>query len=381
MRLNRLAYVAKSKIPSRHANSVQVMNMIRAFAPLVDTLDVYLPGNLGTRLRCWSGRLFAAYGRPQPGNARFTIVSNGQGPNRNFDSSALRALRPADLVFTRSATLALALAERGRAVLFESHVVTRDAAQVPLERLVQALNRAPGSGVVGISQAVTNAYAQAGLSTTRLLTAPDGVDLEAFSHVSAGALSRLFGPEIHARPVLLYTGSLSPEKGAGFLAQAAPCLDVNVAIIGGKAEEIARLGGKAPNLFTHPNVEHKSIPALLRDADMLIMPYLPEGDLIEFMSPLKLFEYLATGRPILSADLPVLGPILRDGDNCLFFTPGSAASLAQAMNRLHALTTDQRALLRRKQLATAARHSWSQRAQTILDWQRALAYPGGTHAT
>lgn len=68
MRVKRFAYIAKSKIPSRHANSVQVMNMIRAFAPLVETLDIYLPGGLAptaTMERPPFRRL-----RPQPARQR-----------------------------------------------------------------------------------------------------------------------------------------------------------------------------------------------------------------------------------------------------------------------------------------------------------------------
>ncbi len=380
MRVKRFAYIAKSKIPSRHANSVQVMNMIRAFAPLVETLDIYLPGGLGSRLRQWSGLLFAAYGHSQPANARFHFLPNGHSPARSFEAVVLRAIQPADLTFTRSARVALDLAEHGRSVLFESHVVTRDAAQAPLDRLARALSMAPASGVVGISQAVTEAYAQAGLPASRLFTAPDGVDLDAFVAGPSGALARMFGPSVHDRPVLLYTGSLSPEKGAGFLAQAASDLDAHVVIIGGKQEEHLRLGKKRPGLFAHPCVPHRDIPALLRDADMLVMPYLPDGDLIPFMSPLKLFEYMAAGKPILAADLPVLRPILRDGGNCLLFTPGSATSLRQAMARLRDMTPEQRATLRQEQLATAAEHSWTGRAKSILDWRHGLTYPGGTHA-
>ncbi len=380
MRLKRLAYIAKSKIPSRHANSVQVMNMVRAFAPLVKTLDVYLPGGLGSRLRQWSGSLFAAYGRPQPANARFHFLPNGHSSARSFEPAVLRAFHRADLTFTRSARVAVELAEHGHAVLFESHVVTRDAEHVSLDRLVRALSMAPTSGVVGISQAVTEAYIQAGLPESRLFTAPDGVDLDAFAPGPSGALAKMFGPAVHDRPVLLYTGSLNPEKGAGFLAQAASNLNAHVVIIGGKQDEHLHFDAQCPGLFTHPCVQHKHIPALLRDADMLVMPYLPDGDLIPFMSPLKLFEYLATGKPILAADLPVLRPILRDGGNCLLFAPGSAASLRQAIDRLQTMTTDQLATLRNEQLATAAQHSWSGRAKSILDWHHGLAYPGGTHA-
>lgn len=367
-------YIAKSKIPSRHANSVQVVNMICAFAPLVQRLDAYLPGGFTKRLHVWTGRLFANYGLPIPDNVRVHFVSqSGHG----FEENVLRKL-PSTFegkIFTRSAPVAWKLAEQNAPVLFESHVFSRDAKQVPMSRFIQAMNASSTAGIVGISQEISDSYLAAGLRERRLMTSADGVDPAIFSHAVAGGLGHLFGQRIYDRPRLVYTGSLSPEKGAIFLAEAASrTRHVNFVIIGGNLKESEALAekSKCPNLFMHPSVPHKRIPSILQDADMLIMPYMPEGDLIPYMSPLKLFEYLATGKPILSSDLAVLRPFLTHDENCLLFLPGSLDSLCTQINRLLTMTPENKERLRDNQLQSAMRHTWTNRAKTILDWHRGL---------
>ena len=376
--INSLTYIARSNIPSRHANSVQVVNMICAFAPLVGRMDVHLPGKFIQRVHLWTGTLFSRYGRSIPNNVRVRFEPDSKRPGRNFENNVLHALpeAPDGTIFTRSSRIALALAERNLPVLFESHVFSRDAKQVPMPRFIKALNASRAAAVVGISQEIADDFVSAGLDRAKVMTSPDGVDLDAFTDIASGGLSRLFGNRIHDRPILVYVGSLSPEKGAGFLAGAAARLEhIHVAIIGGSAKESAALAKEwqgNPRLFVHPSVPHKDVPAILQDADMLAMPYMPEGDLIPYMSPLKLFEYLAAGKPLIAADLPVLRPFLRDGHNALLFAPGSTESLCGQITRLMDMAFDTRSLLLANQRQTAQRHSWSNRARSILDWHLGL---------
>lgn len=381
--IKHMTFIARSKIPSRHANSVQVVNMICALAPLVEHLDVHLPGRFGQWLRLWTGTLFSRYGRSLPGNVRVRFRADSKHPEGNFEDNVLRALSGAHdaTIFTRSPRIALALAERHRPVIFESHVFSRDARQVPMPRFIDTFNSSRPAAVVGISKEIADEFLSAGLSPGKVMTAPDGVDLEAFAGNVSGGLVRLFGEQIHDRPTLVYVGSLRPEKGAGFLAGAASGLrNVHIVIVGGSPKESAALASTwkdCANLFVHPSVPHKDVPAILQDADMLAMPYMPEGDLIQYMSPLKLFEYLAAGKPILAADLPVLRPFLCEGQNALLFSPGSTEALCGQVNRLMGMSPGQRSVLIANQRNTALRYSWANRAKTILDWY--LGVLQGTH--
>ena len=85
-----------------------------------------------------------------------------------------------------------------------------------------------------------------------------------------------------------------------------------------------------------------------------------------YASPLKLFEYRASGRLIIASDLPALREILND-KNALFFKPDSASELAQAVKMLkssHTLGYH----LSQQALADVQQYTWQKRAKNILNF-------------
>ena len=369
-----IAYIAKSKIPSRHANSVQVVNMICAFSSLTPSLDVYLPGGLSRKLKTFLGTLFHNYGHEIPRNASIHFSKESSKNKHSFEDKVLRALssKQPRLAFTRSPYVAWKLVEQQRPVIFESHWFSRDAEEIPIQRFSSLVSSSSGSGVVTTCPAITAAYIETGLDASRILTLSNSVNIDTFLKSPAGGLKKLFGARVCDLPVILYTGSLGQGKGARFLAEAIPHLgNIHIAIIGGNKAEIDQLKnihGDHPGLFLHPAVPHKDIPSILQDAAALIMPYLNEGTLVPYMCPLKMFEYLATGKPILSADLPAIRTALQHDHNALLFKAGSASALKDQIKRLLGMSELETQTLRRNQLDTVARFSWINRAKTILDW-------------
>ena len=83
-----------------------------------------------------------------------------------------------------------------------------------------------------------------------------------------------------------------------------------------------------------------------------------------YTSPLKLFEYLAAGRPIVASRLPALAEVLEDGINALLVAPGDPAALADAIRRLIA---DPALALRlaARAFADAEQYSWARRAERL----------------
>ena len=108
------------------------------------------------------------------------------------------------------------------------------------------------------------------------------------------------------------------------------------------------------------------------ECDVLIAPYASQvshaggGDIGRWMSPLKLFEYMAAERPIVTSNLPVLAEVVQDDHTALMCEPGNVETWVDALNRLandHAL---------RRRLGSAgrdlleAKYTWAQRAETVL---------------
>src|SRR5204862_7553625 len=125
-------------------------------------------------------------------------------------------------------------------------------------------------------------------------------------------------------PTLIYVGQLYPWKGVDLLARAlAEVPRAELLIVGGLpddpwrrglARRAAELGVADRVRFSGPQ-PYARIPALLASADVALLP-LAEGLIARcFTSPLKLFDYLAAGRPIVAVDFPTIREVLRDGHN------------------------------------------------------------------
>jgi glycosyltransferase involved in cell wall biosynthesis len=76
------------------------------------------------------------------------------------------------------------------------------------------------------------------------------------------------------------------------------------------------------------------VAARLREADVLALPNPASAISNEFTSPLKLFEYMASGRPIVASDLPSLREVLRHEQNALLVEPGNPQALVAAIVRI-----------------------------------------------
>jgi glycosyltransferase involved in cell wall biosynthesis len=88
------------------------------------------------------------------------------------------------------------------------------------------------------------------------------------------------------------------------------------------------------------------------------------GDIAPYLSPMKLFEYLASGRAVLSSDLPVLREVL-DDRIAVLLPPGDLGAWASALETLIA-DPDRRERLGAAGRTAAGRYSWKARAERIL---------------
>jgi glycosyltransferase involved in cell wall biosynthesis len=118
-------------------------------------------------------------------------------------------------------------------------------------------------------------------------------------------------------------------------------------------------------------VPNERIPLYQAAADVLLMPYgktvatSSGGNTAEICSPMKMFEYMAAGRAILTSDLPVLHEVL-DDSMAVFCPPDDAARWGTALGGLLADGKRQQALGQRAR-AAVAKYDWRERAQRVLE--------------
>lgn len=387
------AVIAPASIPSRRANSLQVMKMCQAMAEV--GMDVFLAApqsgaGHGATEHSWA-QLAQHYGLRR----RFPIEWIPAARSLRRYDYAWRAVSwahrwGAQIVYTRlPQAAALAASRQERPVVFEIHDLP--AGQMGPFILRRFLRAPSARRLVVISHALardlSRNYGDSGAKNL-LVVAPDGVDLQRYAGLpeplvarrSLAAQIQVYAQQSNSkfrveRLTAGYTGHLYAGRGIDLILDlAAHFTQIDFLLVGGEPAQVTDLRKRIARLNLANVVATGFVPnadlALYQAAcDLLLMPYQQRvaassgGDIASYLSPMKLFEYMACGRPILSSDLPVLREILSD-ENAVLLPSNDTAAWIEAMRSLES-DSQRRQHLGRKTAEAVRQYSWEARATRI----------------
>jgi glycosyltransferase involved in cell wall biosynthesis len=206
------------------------------------------------------------------------------------------------------------------------------------------------------------------LDQNKISVAPDGADVP----------KKIAAPrELRGRSDVLkvgYTGSLHKGKGMEVMALLAKeAQDFDFHVVGGSTEQVKswQASNLSSNLFMHGHVPHGELGFYLAAFDILIAPYRAKTtakagrDISRWMSPMKIFEYMAAGKPILASDLPVIREVLQDGENALLVPPDNPKAWLAALDRLKDEGL-RKSLSQKAYDDLTGKYSWQKRASVVL---------------
>jgi glycosyltransferase involved in cell wall biosynthesis len=203
-----------------------------------------------------------------------------------------------------------------------------------------ALSRA--DAVLTVSAPLAEHAMRAGARAERVHVLPNGVDTKVFRPDARDAmLRRRLG--LGAGPLIGFVGGLRPWHGIDALPEllerlAARHRSIQLVVVGdgplaGWLRGELDRRGLSDRAVLVGAVPHEDVAAVMRELDVAIAPYpQPEHDF--YFSPLKLFEYMACGAPVVASRIGQIADVVRDGENGLLVTPGDADELAAACDRL-----------------------------------------------
>lgn len=185
-------------------------------------------------------------------------------------------------------------------------------------------------GLILHSHYAAASYRRAGVAEDRMLVAHNGADPLPVRKADLGLPKD--------RPVALYAGRVNEEKGLDqILALADLRPDVLFVLVGSEGDgpiEIA--AARRANVRIVPWQAPADLPAWLHAADALLIPpsRAPLEQFRNCILPMKLFSYLAAGRPILAPRAPDTAELLTDGENALLVPPDDPQAAAAALDRM-----------------------------------------------
>lgn len=365
----KIVATAGSQIPSDTANSIQVMKACNALAQLGHEVTLIVPevnverSTLNVQRHYGIETSFPIEWLALPSRRLFTWQSVQRA----------RALR-ADLLYTwfpQSAVFGLLFQIP---TVFEIHLQPTGAFGPAWHRAFAALRGR--KRLASITQALVDVLGRRHnirFKADEVVIAPNGVELERFASLPDPVTARRT-LNLPSAPTVMCTGHLYAGRGADlFLALARELPQAHFVWVGGRPADVEswKKRAESDNITFTGFIPNQDLPLYQAAADILLMPYSRSimgssgsADSASVASPMKMFEYMAAERAIITADLPVIREVLNER-NAVFCEPDEVGKWKVEIDRLLA-DEPRRLALGRQAREDVQGYTWLARAEKIM---------------
>lgn len=390
----RIHYFHSTNVLIPSANAVQTMHMCEAFARQSAHVELFYPrylrGNLVPPTECYAYygvedlfRLCALSAPFAPALMKLPaylpaaklLAYLAQAMRDGMSASTERC----NVIYTRCATAALAMPFLYRLLPGPRPLVVFEAHEYPRDRM-----RAKGLRHVDAIIAITRATAEdlrteLGFPADRIFVAPDGVPDAWLKPIEKEDARQRLGLRTE-RPLVVYTGRLHPDAVPLLFDTAEGLRDrADLVLVGATPGEPSESREALEQLCAQAAsrglvamqfvglVRAEQVRLYQSAADILIAPYSGTLRWARYASPLKIFEYMAAGRPMVVSDLPVLHEVLQHEGAAWFVPAADGAAMAEGVRTLLD-RPDLAAGIGRRAREEAPKYTWSRRAKAVLEF-------------
>ncbi|MFA4941733.1 MAG: glycosyltransferase family 4 protein [Patescibacteria group bacterium] len=377
----KLLYIVNAKIPTDKANGYQIFKMCEEFSGLGARVELLLP----TRESKFNEDPFEFYGAKRSFKVRkiksFDFVKYHKYLGKfgfwlqslfYFFHLIFEKVDKNTVIYSRNPEIIWLFNLRGCRTIFEIHRWAESKKSL-FKFFIKKAEK-----VIVVTRELKKKALEAGFSDGQIFASPDGVDLKIFdlniSKIEARQKLSLSEDKI----ILGYTGrfeTMGEKKGVEEILEAVKILlddypDIFFLAVGGSGSEIEnsrnfsdRLGLKKNVLFLE-KIDRSRLAICQKACDLLLMPFPFTQHFAYYMSPLKMFEYMASQRPIVATDLPSVREVLNE-ENALLIKVNAPEVLAEGIkkiieNKKLAETISQKAFL------DVRNYTWEKRAENII---------------
>lgn len=368
--MKKIVYVSNANIPSNSASSVHVMKMCEAFKKNGMDIKLVIPNHFDKE-QYKSTDAFDFYGV----SCRFPIKrikfirKNVKGIREIIYTIAAvlwAILQRPDVIMTRKIMAARIAAMLHFPYILELHSTT-EPTHYSLRKTLQSKSMKKLVVISeGLKQYMLDKYE---IEADRILVLHDAVNLEDYDSIDTSL--ELTSGQLK----LAYMGSLFPGKGIETIVRLAAVDTKNRYDIFGARGPVDKWKTLAEELGSSVHfmgqIENAKVPETLVKYDILLMPYSNKvevygEDLTNCMSPLKMFEYMASGRIIMSSDLPVIREVLEDRKDAYLIEPDNVDAWYETIKEIES-NRKEAVLIAQNGKEKVNRYTWTARARKVAE--------------
>ena len=330
----KIIYIANSTVPSRSANSIQVMKMCEAFAKRGVDIELLIPLSLKDLFSKID--LFNFYNIKKRFKIRKVLRLPGKGIALFYILAMLFSFFKKNyIVYTRQIEAAMLSSICHKKFILEMHSDLIDR----VDRLFfSKISDSPYFlKLILISNYLKEIFLLHGFDEKKINVLPDAVDIVVFRNERTKKYKRIR---------IGYGGHLFRGRGIEIIEKLSMSMpDIDFFLWGGTNKLVSywrKRTEKNKNMYFEGFINSAVLAENLANCDILIMPYQKEvavygnkGNTVNWMSPMKMFEYMATGRPIIASDLPAIREILKDKINAVLVSCDDAERWKEAIEWLN----------------------------------------------
>lgn len=359
----KVSYIAASNLKSKAANAVHVTNMISAYkANNIDLKAIVSVSNFKDIIGF--NKLNKDYSKLN--NVFFSLWS-------------LYVSRNSNLIHTRSWMVAFFSIFYKNKIVLELHDFEANRnflIKIIFHLIFKSKNIV---GIIFITNSLFNDYkylAKKYKIKRKYLVIPDGANIPIQDYKFKSTLINEKSYNIG------YSGHLYKGKGVEVLLKLAKTLkkDEHIHVLGGMQNDIIYWTNKfkEKKLFDkitfHGHHHHNLVASFLKQMDVLLLPILDkvsvfggQGNISKYTSPLKMFEYMISGTPIIASNISVLKEILKHNENSLIVEFDNINSWNESLVRLRNDIDLREKISKNAKNEVKNKYTWKIRAKKIID--------------
>jgi len=372
------------------AEGVHVREVVKALRALGHEVDVVSPPGVDpfaeqsvrTSAPSLSSRLWHGISRYMP-QAGFEIMELGYNYIASVNVKKIINKKGIDLIYERHAFFAWACATLAKRynipIIIEVNEIsglkrTRGQCFVGIARRIEQETFEKADAIIVVSGFLKKKIAEHGVAPEKIHVMANAVDASVFNPAQVPPVKPEYTALLAGRVVLGFVGSFVKWHNFEFLLNNVkeiidelPHTNVSLMLVGdGPLKEELRKIVEQKRLANHViftgNVSHESIPAYINMMDICIIPQANE-----FRSPIKLYEYMAMGKPVIAPDVEPVRKAIAHGENGILFTAEDSLSFKQGITAVLNDKNKREELGHKARQSVLTKYSWRNNAEKILD--------------